>query len=287
MESVYIGVVGGETIPYNAISSIYRIARRPIDTDPLYIAATKGFEARQSHINNFIASKHDYILLLDHDMVFPTDTLERLLSHKMPYVSGLYMRRTHSPILPIWFESEQPGEIPNRWFTRQIEDNKLYEIGASGWGVMLMHRSVVEKTRELLKGEPDIIEDDMDVYPYNLGRIMQAVNALGELADNPPARPIILPALKEYANILREEIRPNRVVRDHVGSDVRYPFYAKLAGFQLYGDSSVKCDHILNYPLSALDWTAQGPEYVAELQAKTNDMTDKERERIAKARAAL
>ena len=234
-----------------------------------------------------MASKHDFILLLDHDMTFPVNTLERLLSHNLPYVSGLYMRRNYSPITPIWFESEEPGELPNRWFLRDIEDDTLYQIGASGWGCVLMHRDVIEKTRAALKGEPDVLEDDLDLYPYDLKRVMGAIGTLGELADNPPARNVILPALRESVSILRDEIKPNRVVRDNVGSDIRFPCYAKLAGVQMHGDSGVRCEHILSYPLSVTDWTAQGAEYVQGIRESVSKAVQADRDRVAAARKAL
>ena len=276
MESVYIGVVGGETVPYNSMLSIYGIARREADTPPLYIAATKGYEARQSHINNFIASKHDWVLLLDHDMTFPQDTLPRLLSHGKPFVSGLYMRR-RVPVLPIWFENAAPGVMPNRWFTRKIEENALYEIGASGWGCMLIHRSVIEETRKILKNEREVAEDDMDIYPYDLARVMKAISTLQTMNDKVEIEH------RQAVDILSNEIRPNRALNDFVGSDVRFPFYAKLAGFQLYGDSGVQCGHVLNYELSCSDWTGQSETYFGDITKSIDEVYAKEQARQAEA----
>lgn len=285
--SVYIGIVGGENIPYDAARSFYSLSRRPVDSPPYYIAATKGYEARQSHINKFMESKHDFILLLDHDMTFPENALERLLSHKLPYVSGFYLRRMFDPMAPIWFENVPAGTMPIPWYTGGIEANQLYKIGASGWGCVLIHRDVITETRKLLKGEPEIIEDDMDVYPYDLKRVTQAINTLGNLADNPPERQVLLPALREYTQVLRDEIKVLRGIKDNVGSDVRFPFFAKLAGFQLYGDSGVCCEHILSYPLKARDWIAQGEGYWKAVKAETSKAYKREKARIAEARAGL
>ena len=104
MNTCYIGVVGPETIPTQGMLSILNIRTRPGDTPPHFIMATKGYEARQKHINDFMESEHEWLLLLDHDMIFADDTLERLRSHNLPYVSGYYMRRRFAPMVSVWFE---------------------------------------------------------------------------------------------------------------------------------------------------------------------------------------
>lgn len=221
----YIGVVGPDTIPAAAILSIMNITRRPGDAPPELRMATKGYEARQMHIQRFLETGHDWILMLDHDMLFEPDTLERLRSHGLPYVSGLYMRRRHNPILPVWFQPYD-GTFPFRRFTAVPERGRLHPIGASGWGCILIHREVIEKTRPILKGEWEVIEDDMDVWPYDLDAVLAG----------------------------REQIRPLTRRSQPVGSDVRYPFYALQAGYQLMGDPDVRPAHILDYPLSPDDY---------------------------------
>ena len=236
----YIGVVGPDTIPVHAVISIMNIERRPGDAAPRFQMATKGYEARQMHINQFLASEHDWILLLDHDMIFPADTLERLRSHGKPYVTGLYMRRRHSPMLPVWYEP-YTGEWPMMPFTADPARGRLHELGASGWGCILLHRAVIEGTRPFLGGEQEVIEDDMDVWP-----------ATGE---------------------------PLRGTKDIVGSDIRYPVYARQAGYILYGDPDVRPSHIMQYPLSPDDYTGT-PVEIRDNWASTS------RRQVLDARAA-
>ena len=285
--SVYIGVVGSETENGECYDSIMQMTRRSGDVMQS-IRATKGFEARQTHFNNFLESKADFIYLMDADMIFPAQTLERLRSHGLPYISGLYMRRMYAPIAPIWFQSAPKGVFPLRWWTGQIQPGKLYNIGASGWGCMLIHRDVVLKVRELLKGEADVIEDDMDIYPYNLVRISETIKRLDMMHSLPTIDPL---ALKAHVDVLKEEIRPLRGIKSNVGSDVRYPFYAKLAGYQLVGDSGVACGHMLNYPLKPTDYQGMADDYspamTAELTKAANHAWQLERQRINAARAAL
>ena len=275
--TAYIGIVGPETDYSEGWRSIMSLDRRVGDGTPAFFTGTKGYELRQRHINKFMASHHEFCLMLDHDMIFPADTLERLRSHKLPYVSGLYMRRQYDPIAPIWFEPNPRGIWPSEPMTRDPERGRLHKIGASGWGCILVHREVIEETRRILKGEPEVIEDDMDVWPYDLVAIMDALKGLRDLVDNTPTRRTLLPALAHHTETLEREIRPLRGDKGAVGSDIRFPYYARVAGFQLWGDPDVRCGHILNYPLSPNDFSSSGEEYLGNLH-------DSHTKRVRKAR---
>lgn len=250
--SCLIGVVGGETEIGIARDSIEHLERRPGD-EMQFCRATKGYEARQSHINNFIASKHDFLLFLDHDMVFAPDTLTKLRAHELPYISGLYMRRTVRPVAPIWFRP-WAGRFPYEPWIGEPERGMLHKLGASGWGCVLVHRDVIMAVRKLLKGEYDVLEDDMDIWPYDLKAVMSAVNGISKLIDQWPDPAIIKPALASYLQILQSEIRPLRADREQIGSDIRFPFFALQAGYQLMGDPDVRPGHVLHYPLSPDDY---------------------------------
>lgn len=281
--SCYIGVVGSENENGACRDSIEAILRRKSDTAPQYIRATKGYEARQTHINNWYhGTKHPFILLLDHDMIFQPDTLERLRNHKLPFISGFYMRRTIRPVVPVWFEQGKPGEMPMKPMLAGLEKNRLYRIGASGWGCILMHRDVITGVRKILKGEPEIIEDDMDLYPYDLPKLLRARKIiLDSLTGKPLDEKKAKFALETFVN----EIRPLRGVKDSVGSDIRFPFYARLAGYELWGDTGVNCLHMTHYPVSMDDWLGQPVWSMRDLSLYINEDNRKEAERLRKATA--
>ena len=256
--TVYTGVVGPETDYSISWRSILAIERIPGDSPPNFFVGTKGYELRQMHINKFIDSDYDFILLLDHDMTFPPDTLKRLRAWGKPYVSGLYMRRQFDPIAPIWFEDNPDGLWPSEPYARDPERGRLHKIGGSGWGCVLIHREVILNTRKLLKGEPDVIEDDMDIWPYDLDAVFEALTQ-GDIET------------------LREEIRPLRYDKVPVGSDIRFPFFARTAGYQLYGDPDVRCGHLLHYPLSPDDFTGTPPEFKGRLAETTAEKINEAR----------
>jgi hypothetical protein len=254
--SCYTGVVGPEHDIGVCRDSIHNITRRPGDTPPAFIRATKGYEAREMHIARFLESDHAFLLLLDHDMIFPPDTLERLRRHGRPYVSGYYLRRRYAPIASVWFDPFE-GVWPMKPFTDDPAPGQLHELGASGWGCVLIHRSVFEGVRPLLKGEGFVLEDDMDVWPYDLERVIKAVSALHKATDDIDSEwdESTRNYIRYKATKLHKELRPLRATKDIVGSDIRFPFFAKQAGFTLWGDPDVRCGHVLNYPLSPDDYS--------------------------------
>jgi hypothetical protein len=282
--SCYIGVVGSENEYGPCRDSIEAIQKRKNDSGPHFNRGTKGYESRQAHINNWYSkTKHAFLLLLDHDMIFPADTLERLRLHRAPFVSGFYMRRTVNPVLPVWYEQGKPGVMPMKPLTAALEKNKTYPLGASGWGCMLIHRDVITATRKLLKGEQDVIEDDMDIYPYDLKKLLKARQYIVDASKGKPMNEKKVQfVLETFAN----EIRPLRGIKDEiVGSDIRFPFYAQLAGFPLMGDTGVMCYHATNYPVGLDDWLNQPIWNVRDLALHINNSDRAEVEKIRKATA--
>jgi len=259
--TAYIGVVGPDMEYGICRDSIQAIQRRPGDGQPIFIRATKGYVARQMHINKFIdETHHDFILLLDHDMTFPIDTLDKLRGHGLPYTSGYYLRRRHEPIAPVWYDANPKGLFPAQPMANDPDPEKLHKLGASGWGCILMHRDMVIDIRQrILNGEWEVIEDDMDVYPYDLGKVMRAINCLVALKDTEPESKEF-EHYEPFIDTLEAEIKPLRGDWDvePIGSDIRYPMLALKAGYQLWGDASVRCGHILHYPLKPDDYTQAG-----------------------------
>lgn len=260
MDTCLIGIAGPEADIGICRDSIEQIERRPGDAIR-YGRGTKGYEVRQAHVNRFIESSHEWLLLLDHDMVYAPDTLVRLLSHDVPYVSGYYLQRRYRPMIPVWFHPAG-GRWPLPPFLEVPETGKLHPLGASGWGCILINRTVIETVREtVLKGEWDVIEDDMDVLPYDLPVVMRALED-GDL------------------DTLRREIRPYRGQFDRrpVGSDLRYPILAARAGFQLWGDPDVCPQHVVNYPLAGSDYTSQSAATYAGLMRDMEEATARGRD---------
>lgn len=281
--SCYIAVVGSEAENGECRDSIEAIELEAGDARPKVYRGTKGYETRQAHLNNWYEkTEHPFILFLDGDMLFPPHTLKRLRSHGLPYVSGLYMRRRFAPIAPVWYEPFTGW--PMMPFTGIPVTDQLYPLGASGWGCVLVHRDVVKAVKLVLKGEPEILEDDMDVMPYDLRNILDALRGLDFLTASGEYTAEEKFAIRENVERLTAEIQPLRGIKSPVvGSDIRFPYFAHRAGFQLYGDAGVQCGHMLNYPLVPNDYAAQPATHIRDIAISLQRQADAERKVIAEA----
>lgn len=224
--TAYIGVATGEFGVSEAHVSVFEMMRRPGDSLPVFRIATKGWEARQDHVEAMLASSHDWLLLLDGDMGIPPMLLERLRSHGLPCVSGHYLRRGFRPMKPIWFEDDPEFRWPMMPFRETPISGRLYRLGGTGSGCWLIHREVLEAVQPLLKDEPFFCDDAMTWWPYDIEAV-----AAG-----------------------REKLRLLRGRRDRVGSDLRLAFFIRQAGYTIWGDPDAACGHFVQYPLSLTDW---------------------------------
>jgi hypothetical protein len=104
-----------------------------IDTYLFFDTSTVLLNQRENLVKNAIDLRSDYILWLDSDMMFPSTTALRLLSHNKEVVACNYMKRSN-PIKSVAYF--KPGEW-NGWIPITDSD-ELVEAGGIGMGCMLM-----------------------------------------------------------------------------------------------------------------------------------------------------
>ena len=124
------------------------------------------YNARNSLVATAIDGKCDYILWLDSDMVFPPDTLERLLAdaeeNNLDFVSGLCFKRV-SPTCPtilkdLYWSQDDKGFIDRGCtFYKDYPKDSLFEVQGAGAAVLLTRVSIysdVVKTFGIAPFEP-------------------------------------------------------------------------------------------------------------------------------------
>lgn len=145
---------------------------------------------RGSVLQNFLdQTDADWLLCLDTDIVFTADHIEMLWNAKSEVrqvVSGVYfLVREATNIVPVPMpcifrpltDSQMPEDaLPeSRGFYHPLPDNEIVEISRSGFGFLLMSRSVVEKVLALPIGSPfserfvnpkDIVGEDFVFFEH-------------------------------------------------------------------------------------------------------------------------
>lgn len=95
-------------------------------------------EARNLCVKAALDAKAEWILFLDSDMVFPADTIKRLMSHDVPIVGGTYPRK-HWPLAFIGNRLDGQG--------LSLEDKGRVEAARMPTGCLLIKASVFSKLK--------------------------------------------------------------------------------------------------------------------------------------------
>ena len=91
---------------------------------------------------------YDYIMWIDSDIIFSTDDFEKLLSHQLDIVAGMYLMEggQEYAIVKDWDEEEFKREGRFKFLTPADTFGKSepFEVVYSGFGFMLIKRGVFE-----------------------------------------------------------------------------------------------------------------------------------------------
>lgn len=93
--------------------------------------------ARNTSVIATLNSGAEYLFCYDSDVVPPRDAILRLMTHKLPIISGMYCRRSPPHGLPVMIKD-------GRWIT-DFTPGSLVEVDVVGAGCLLIHRSVFER----------------------------------------------------------------------------------------------------------------------------------------------
>ena len=113
-----------------------------------FIIGSLIYESRNNFAKQALATKADYVLWLDSDMVFPGDIMPRLHKHMeegKDIVTGLYFRR-RAPFTPVLFK--ELGHNEDGLGTHENYDDypkdSVFEIAGCGFGCVMTRTEVLE-----------------------------------------------------------------------------------------------------------------------------------------------
>jgi len=105
------------------------------------------YDSRNNLAKQAIASKSDYVLWLDSDMIFPGDIMTRMHKHMeegKDIVTGLYFRRK-LPFSPVLFKELEfkDGQGHHEDYDDYPRDS-VFEVAGAGFGCLMLKTSVLE-----------------------------------------------------------------------------------------------------------------------------------------------
>lgn len=123
--------------------------RKPGDVAVAMEISSLVYTARDNLARLVISKDADAILFLDSDMIFPPDTLERMIAHVeagREIVSGLYFMR-RAPFGPVLFDQldqdDGTGEITHHKLTTLPESREPFEVAGIGMGCAIITKGVL------------------------------------------------------------------------------------------------------------------------------------------------
>ena len=111
-----------------------------IDTHVIYDASTILLNQRENLAKQAVDIKADYMLWLDSDMMFPSTTAMRMMSHDKNIVAANYMKRS-VPLNSVAYETR--GDWDN-WLPLMSEEG-LVSVEGVGMGCMLIKTEILKK----------------------------------------------------------------------------------------------------------------------------------------------
>lgn len=99
---------------------------------------------RNQLVRSFLEGDAEWLFMIDTDMTFEPDTLDRLLAVNKPIVGGLCFGLRAGEVFPTLFV-EKNGETFN---ALDWPENTVAKVDATGAACLLVHRTVFEKMAE-------------------------------------------------------------------------------------------------------------------------------------------
>lgn len=181
------------------------------------ICASRNMQVRQAR-NSPTGFSH--LLMLDSDMVFPADTLMRLLAHDKPIVGASYCMR-REPRAMTHRNSDFSSTLPS---IEESEVGGIYPVLSLGMGCILIRSDVFTRLREVYPADPffQVIYYGEEHHTGEDVTFFQKVNAAGI----PVYCDIALS--REVGHVGLHIYKESDVQKVYDGSEPRFEFTSKL-----------------------------------------------------------
>lgn len=164
--NVFIGIPAVTYMWTRSVGSVLRLIYELPGQSYVFLA--DGYSScptkRNTIVRRFLESKFDYLLMLDSDMIFPADLVQRLLAANKDVVGVLYAKR-FPPFDSVGGRTGQgivADSLVNYWPIAPKQG--LQRVERVGGGVMLIRRAVLQAVGAPWFSAPAEIVDCDDFY---------------------------------------------------------------------------------------------------------------------------
>ena len=131
-------LVGMPTMGAMEIEAVKSLMQLEFDGSVDIVSESLVYDARDKIAMDAIASKVDWVMWLDSDIVYPPNIIRKLMSRNKDMITGIYHKRT-SPYTPCIYKLDDQKLVPYL----DYPDDGLFQVEAAGFGCMLMKASVI------------------------------------------------------------------------------------------------------------------------------------------------
>lgn len=142
-----IAIIAQDTARYTLFSVCLYQIKHPPQTSIDWGLSTDVAGARNELVRRALDRGSEWVLFIDDDHVYPSDLLNRLLSHEKDVVSALYLRRAR-PFSPLAFTGCENGNQYIPLELTGLAQQGLLRIHAAGAGGLLIRSHVFEAIPE-------------------------------------------------------------------------------------------------------------------------------------------
>jgi hypothetical protein len=131
--------------------SFVRLAnyRSPRNTyDFMFVQNSLVYQARENIAETFLRSNHDALVMIDSDMTFHHEAVDRLATFNKPFVTAKAFKRVppYQPCFYTHVDRNEKGEISLQ-VPIEYQHNSLLEIEGAGMACVFIAREVFEKVK--------------------------------------------------------------------------------------------------------------------------------------------
>lgn len=142
---VLIGVTTGEYARRADFYDYFNLLKKPEGTLSLFCHDRSPAHGRNMVIEAAKEQNCTHLLIIDDDMAYKENALEKLLEHDVDIVSGLYLTRAY-PHTPLAFDiADDVDGSAGSMYLLENENRRLVPIVAAGFGFCLIKMSVFDR----------------------------------------------------------------------------------------------------------------------------------------------